>query len=152
MTRLGAGIATAMILTLLTAQSASAEIMSGWRITNNMGVPADDAELTFRGTGGTIGGPEVFNGADATILGGGNQVALFWTPALAPGDSTDFLFSTDGFPGIGFDSGQWTPSGLPVVGGVDKRFETSEPSAVLILLTMLAGVVAVRWRRGSSLG
>jgi hypothetical protein len=148
-------LAAAVFVLLSLPGPSWAIIVSFWEITNTTGRQVSDAELKFRGTGGTISDPEILSGPAATIAPlMDNGVRIDWPMGFPPGGETDFFFFTDNHAGIEFDSGTWTIFGLPFAditqtdGSIKKLNETnvniSEPSSVLLLLIALATLWAGR--------
>src|SRR2546421_721020 len=91
-------LAAAVFVLLSLPRPSWAIIVSFWEITNTTGIKANDAELKFRGTGGTITDPEILSGPPGTTIMTdpiGNGVRIDWPMGLPPGDDTNFFFFTD---------------------------------------------------------
>ncbi len=121
---------------------------------NNTGIPVNDLETIWTGTGGSITNVVLSAPAGTSMVVGGNTIDITFTNPLALGGNVAFDFQTTSSP-IGFGGGTWsftTPTGIefttPVVATRDRlTFQTAlipEPTSMALLGIGMTGFFAFR--------
>jgi hypothetical protein len=141
--------------TLLLAQSAHAQALVNYDVqVANAPSGANDIELVFTFTGGSIQGPyTAVNPPVQNFAGSGaNMLVASWTPAFVGGETYEGQFWA--IPGIQFNSGDWTADGNSIkdISPADVTLTTlsssvPEPSSMALMGTsLLAAAFGLRRR------
>jgi hypothetical protein len=118
----------------------------------NSGAPADDLEVIFNGTGGSISNINVsFSGApvgSTEVIASGDGVKIDFSSPLATASAVQFTFDSV-FAPASISSAEWTfKSGAPVsapdVSFITTMASVPEPSAIVLLGVGMAGLFVGR--------
>jgi hypothetical protein len=145
-------LAFGLLATFVFGTPSQAGFITTVSLTNNTGIPVNDLETTWTGTGGSISNVILTAPLGTSTVVGGNTIDLTFTNALAVGGAVSFSFDTT-TSSIGFGSGTWsleTPRGVRFTTQLDPtrdelQFSTTssptvpEPTSMALLGIGMAG-------------